>query len=167
MKALDKTKQALAEDAVRRHQKLAQWYEERLPRLTAEIESAANLGAVRAAASFIPHTKASWKRWSGLCVRSEIKDFLRSTYLRRQELWGQDELEAILDERGKGDTVEERDALEGLLALLPARHRDLCRLVYRDGLSPYSAGQSLGVTGKHGCKIHGEALRILRDTLAA
>src|SRR5215213_3736761 len=154
MERLTEEQQALAEEAVSRAKRIADRYARIFPEYEDDLKSSANWGAVRAASTFNPEGNGVWERWSGLCIRGEIKDFLNNSYLKRRSLWPQEALQGV--ESGEGETaqVDAADSLERLLALLPPTYKELCSLVYKMGMTPTQAGVALGYTPNHGCKIH-------------
>jgi DNA-directed RNA polymerase specialized sigma24 family protein len=124
---------------------------------------------VRAASTYIPEMNGVWERWSGLCIRGEIKDFLDNSYHKRRVLWTDGALEAVESEQESIEIARADAAMsfERLISRLPNKHRELCLKVYRQGMTAGQAGLALGYSANHGDKIHREAMCILREQLAA
>jgi DNA-directed RNA polymerase specialized sigma subunit len=76
MQPLNESQQVLAEDAHEVAERIAKRYARIFPEYEQDLESAANYGAVRAAASYVPEMNGVWERWTKLCIKGEIKDFL-------------------------------------------------------------------------------------------
>lgn len=169
MERLTEDQQDLAEEAVGRAKAIARRYARIFPEHEQDLESAANYGAVRAASTYIPEMNGVWDRWSGLCIRGEIKDFLDNSYHKRRTLWADEALEAVESEQQSIEIARSDAAMsfERLIALLPTKHRELCLKVYKEGMTAGQAGLALGYTANHGDKLHREAMGILREQLAA
>lgn len=175
MKQLDRARQILAEKAMKRAGDIARRYAQLFPGDEDDFRSSAAWGVIRAAASFDQEGGETWERWSSMCVRGEIRDFLQSAHMRRKgsrvdgdlDELGLEECAILDDGPSEIERIEASESFDRILDLLPPRHRDLCDLVYRDSMNPYSAGQALGMTGESGCRLHRDALRILRESLAA
>src|SRR4051812_45446420 len=99
MDRLTEDQKPLAEGAVDRANAIARRYARIFPEHEQDFLSAASYGAVRAASTYVPEMTGVWDRWSGLCIRGEIKDFLNNSYLKRRKLWTDDALEAVQSER--------------------------------------------------------------------
>lgn len=154
---------SLADSIARRYKKLCPTYEQ-------DIDSAANYGALRAAATYVPEMKGIWERWCGLCVHGEIKNFFTSPYQKRRKLSDDmdDDMERIsYEEYRNSKQAREYMMYEKAMNLLPEKHRQLCELVYQEGMTAGRAGIELGYTSNHGDKLHREAIAILREHLAA
>jgi DNA-directed RNA polymerase specialized sigma subunit len=168
MDRLDEGKQALAEEALVRAKRIADRYARIFPEHADDFESAACWGAVRAASTYdagLPDAD-KWDRWSGLCIRGEIKDFLDNSYLKRRKSWPDEAMLRIVAEGEDARLSDAADAMEHLLSLLPEKYRNLCHLIYRMGLDPGAAGRALGYSKFHGNKMHDWAIDYLRKQLA-
>lgn len=111
------------------------------------------------------------ERWKQLCADA-------SRWRIRKMLFEERKHEAVvtmtteaLDEMFEHDrmfaAIDSADAIEGLLGLLGGRQRELCRLVYSEGLNVRAACRQLGIPYSTGDKIHTNALARLRARLAA
>ena len=167
MNPLDEGKQALAVKATRKAKRIADWYARFLPQYADDLESAACLGAVRAASTFNPDVSKVWDRWTMLCIHGEVKDFIDSSYLKRRG----DECELdnnIEDKHLSSDCeLDAQEEFDHLLSKLPERYRRLIDMVYRLGMWPGEAGRALGYTTRHGNKLHNQAIAELRRKLAS
>ena len=169
MVRLDEGKQALAEEALVRARRIADRYARIFPEYADDFESAASYGAVRAASTYdadIPNAD-KWDRWSGLCIRGEIKDFLDNSYLKRRKLWPQEALVLHVDKCEDTRLSDAAEAVDHLLSLLPDKYKPLCHLVYKMGLDPGAAATALGYKRTHGYWIHDKAIEFLRNHLAS
>lgn len=169
MDRLNESQQALAEEATVRANAVAKRFTRIYPEYEQDIESAANFGAVRAASTYIPEMNGVWGRWSGLCIRGEIQNFLGSPSIRGRRLWSDEALEAVQAEQRAAENVELDASLsyERLMGLLPEKHRQLCEMIYGQGMTASNAAKHMGYSPNHGSKIHKEAIAILRKSLAA
>src|SRR5690606_12462402 len=70
--------QRLAAEAVPTAEGIARRYAAMFPEHAADIESSAYFGAVRAASEYRPDEGAAWSYWKTLCIRGEVREFLRS-----------------------------------------------------------------------------------------
>jgi DNA-directed RNA polymerase specialized sigma subunit len=166
MDRLDEGQQALAEEALVRAKRIADRYARIFPEYADDFESAANFGAVRAAGTFDTEKNGKWDRWSGLCIRGEIKDFLDNSYLKRRKLVPGEALLRVVSRGEETRLADAADALEYLLSLLPEKHRNLCALIYKMGLDPGAAGRALGYSKFYGNAMHKWAIDYLRKQLA-
>ena len=173
MQPLSNNQQRLAEEATRSANEIALRYERIFPQYADDIESAAYYGAVRAAATYEPDLSGVWDRWSGMCIKGEIHDFLDSAYCRHKKKWidtldasGLDERE---DVRGEASLalMDARLSHSRLMCLLPTKHRILCELMCENNLTAYQASVMLGQSGNHGNKLYQEAISLLRKRLVA
>ncbi|SIO37182.1 RNA polymerase sigma factor, sigma-70 family [Singulisphaera sp. GP187] len=167
MDRLTEEKKALAEKSVSRAEHIARRYARIYPLHEDELKSRATLGVVRAAASFEPNKNGVWKRWAGLQIRGEIKDYLRKLGPERCELATPEELSEIVDTSNETLDRESDDHFASLLKVLPKKQREICSLVYKMNMSPSEAGVALGHGARHGRKIHDAALKALRGKLEA
>lgn len=153
----------VARDAARTWARMAQ---DDLP----ELRSAAFWGAVRAASSWDPD-KGPFEYWARLHARAEIREFLSKRARRRRRKPPPCHLEyahSVPDDRGADtDRVDAEDRFDALVRGLPTQHRDLCVQIYRHGLSLTDAALAVGLSKSRACRVHQEALAMLRSDLEA
>jgi RNA polymerase sigma factor (sigma-70 family) len=65
-------------------------------------------------------------------------------------------------EEPPGKELEEFDAVESIIRLLPRSHADACRLLYIEGKSYGETAKALGCTTGYVSRLHGDALERLR-----
>jgi RNA polymerase sigma factor (sigma-70 family) len=160
---LTESQQSLAVEAISRADRIARRYTRIFPEHEQDFKSSALWGVVRAASSFDPVKGEVWERWSLLAIKGEIKDFLNNSYFKMRCRITDEEL--LVDNRS--DYTDKTERIRELLSKLPGKHRELCELVYFEGLSLSAAGLTLGLSESHGRWIHREAIELLRSELAA
>lgn len=148
----------LAEDAVERSKKIAARYARIFPKHEADLLSSAQFGAAKALGDWNPDEGATWNYWLGVRVKCEIRMYLRKAAQRRERS-PKMEFDA-LPARPDGSGFAE------LISVLPEKFIPLMKLIYEEGITPASAGVELGYTKQHGCRLHKEALAILREKVA-
>lgn len=164
---LTEDQQVLAASALKTAKRLTGRYARINPQHADGIESSACWGAVRAAVTF-KDAGVPWKRWRDRRILSEIRDFLRSAETEsRNALWAEPIVAVSCVDHDDTPRFEDREWLERALALLPPQQQKLCNLVYVMGMSVRDAGKALGYTPTHGCKIHREAVKMLKKSFAA
>lgn len=164
---LEESQQALLDDeSIALTKRIAERYARVFPEHEADIESAAFFGAVRAAASF-KDCGSPWDRWSSMCIRGEVKNFLDSGYLRRKTRLDYAVMNLLEDRSERIRIAEANDALDHLVSLLPARFRQLIVMVYKLGWTPAEAGRELGFSRDYGTQMHSHAIQHLRELMAA
>jgi RNA polymerase sigma factor (sigma-70 family) len=159
---LDTLQRNLASKAAQTAVSIAARYARLHPKYADEIRSSANWGAVRAAASYVPGDGRTWDRWSKYVIRCEVREFLGSPWVRRcqqadDEALGQIEAADVQADGGTG-----LFDLDRVLAVLTPAQREVCNLVYKEGLSPTEAGRKLGLSDNWGCKLHKQAVDRLK-----
>jgi RNA polymerase sigma factor (sigma-70 family) len=147
--------------------KIAKRYARLNPRYAQDIESSAYWGAVRAAREYDKsRDDRVWLRWSSLLISYEIREFLRSAWVRHASQAEEEVLEE-LESSDRPMCEAEQDGFDRLVGMLTPTQRDVCALVYRAGMSPAEAGRALGMKGRRGCRVHKEAVERLREILGA
>ena len=165
---LNEIQQELAIESVERAEKIAERYSRIFPQHAQEFHSSALWGVMRAASSFDPDKGQIWERWSRLSINGEIKDFLSGSYVKVCKSLPEHEAKQIIDNHRIGVFDDEPDdSIDKLLDRLPEKHKELCRLVYYEGLGATEAGIALGFSHSYGSRIHQEAMNFLRHELAA
>jgi RNA polymerase sigma factor (sigma-70 family) len=175
LKALNEERRALAAEAVEQAERISRRWEKLHPEYAEDLRETAIWALMRAASSYNLENECEdaerasilWGKWLKRCVDSESLNFLRSTYLRRRVLATQDALEAIVDDRDIEEEADCTDAVNSLLARLTRRQREICELVYLRGMTPHSAGKTMGIRPENACRLHREAIERLRGTKAA
>jgi RNA polymerase sigma factor (sigma-70 family) len=157
MEPMTDEQRALVEESVGRAKATAARYARLCSVNREDAESSAIWGVVQAARGFNPDRGGVWKRWAGLHMKGEIKDLIRGSRPKLRVHWPEGEPEAN-SPSGVDEILEE---------LPEGNMRDICRLVYEDGLSQSAAGRELGFSEKHGCYLHEKAISILRERLAS
>jgi len=165
---LTEAQQCLAAEAVGRADRIAERYAKIFPKHEQEFKSSALWGVMRAASSFDPDKGDIWERWSALAMEGEILDLIDAPYYKRFQSLNFTELIPDMRQMSADLDQDESNAnVRKILCGLPPKHRELCDLVYTQGLSAAEAGLSLGLSEKHGRKIHSEAMVFLREDMVA
>jgi RNA polymerase sigma factor (sigma-70 family) len=162
---LTESQQSLAVEAVSRAERIARRYARIFPEHEHEFRSSALWGVVRAASSYDPVKGETWERWSLLAAKGEISDFLDNSYLKRRSSIANEE--SLLDNQSELEYSDKTDRVRELLSTLPGKHRELCEIVYLEGVSPSAAARTMGLSESSGRRIHIEAMELLRLELAA
>jgi RNA polymerase sigma factor (sigma-70 family) len=118
---------------------LARPYQRRKPWLHDDLESAACYGLFRAALHYDPGTRARF----GTFARYFIVGRLRQVYRRSAPALLPPHVIVVAGERTDHIPDDPVADFERLIACVPARHREILRLIYRDGLTHAEAGSRL------------------------
>lgn len=171
MEPLTTDQQELAGKGIKTANRIAQRYAKVFPEHAEDLESSATWGTVRAASSWNPDKGACWNRWLIKSVRLEVQKFLRSGYVRHHKPCFEEWIDEAVDDRQVDPACEQseesKQEIEAMLSLLPERQREVCSLVYKNGITPSQAGVALGFSAIYGRKLHQRAIEWLRKRLPA
>lgn len=163
--SLDAGRQALAQSAMIDADRIAKRYARIFPEFADDLASSAHMGAVQAAASYASDSGV-WERWKRLHISGEVRDFLKSHWVRRHDRRAAPEsLDDLEDGESDYARIDAAESFEHMTRSLTVRQREVVNLVYVYGMRPAEAGRALGLSQKEGCRIHQRAIRSLRTVL--
>lgn len=168
LEPLSEEKRELAALAVKQASRVAKRWERLRPKYADEIQSAAHLAAIKAASTFDDTKGVPLGKWAEMWTKWEIMGFLKSSYAARfDDFESIDEEDQVDAEDGPMYEFDEREMVQSLLSRLTRRQREICELVYKEGMTPHSAGGALGISPDHACCVHRKAIERLRGMVAA
>lgn len=167
MKRLDEEKQRLAEEALSRADRIRKRYERIFPEYADDFESSAIWGAVRAASEYQTDKGQTWERWSKMCITNEIKEFLRTAYVRQNRIsWCTDKVMEFESDKDPSEEIASNENFERMISMLPSKYTKLMKLIYLDGMYAAEAGRSIGLSDQQSCRLHKQAIEILKRKVA-
>ena len=149
-----------------------------------DLMSAAFLGLIDAVDRFEPGRGVPFEAYASLRIRGAMIDELRRVSQRGRTASADEtprtvSLDDLLDndqhhvvgttEDGIHETFENEDLrgrVEGALAGLPPRQREVLARYYADALTLREAGVRMGISEARACQLHGRAIFNLRRALA-
>lgn len=168
LEPLSEEKRELAALAVKQASRVAKRWERLRPKYADEIQSAAHLASIKAASTFDGTKGLTMDQWACMWTKWEIVGFLKSSYASRFDDFGSIEDENFENDDGDlSHEFDEREMVQSLLSRLTRRQREICELVYVDGMTPHGAGKALGISPTYACHVHKQALERLRGMVAA
>lgn len=162
---LNESKQILAAQAAIKSKGVTEKYKKRLPYLADDIESAANWGAVRAAATYSSEGGDSWERWSKRIIKFSIHETIQQECVRdANRIHFMDVKQPLVsdDKAHCEDEPTDGKLVVALLETLDGRERMVCDLVYKQGQSLIEAAQLMGIGRPYATKLHQRALAKLK-----
>ena len=141
--------------------KLAKPLKQAWPNDADDFESAALLALVEAAEAFDPSLPVNFQGFARGKILSALKDLHRAKAKElHRPLNRPSASQATLS---PAQYFEERDAAEALLKPLPPKHREVMKLIYLSGKSQAEAALALKTSQTRVCRLHREALNLLRE----
>jgi len=70
----------------------------------------------------------------------------------------------VEDDETVGFDLESDEEFEAMMRRLPAKHAQICRLIYKQGLSQYQAAEVIGLSQSRLSYIHKESMAILNGS---
>ncbi len=149
-----------------------------------DVGSAASIGLIDAVDRFEPGRGVPFEAYAALRIRGAVIDEVRRIGDRRRAEDAETAVRTVsLDDLSEeqrhsfaGDDGAEIDArfeledlcgrVEGALAELPARQREVLARYYADALTLREAGRRMGVSEARACQLHGRAIQNLRRALS-
>ena len=146
-----------------------------------DIASAAVLGLIDAVDRFEPGRGVPFEAYAALRIRGSIIDELRRVDERGRSgdetpratsldgLVEDDWIAFLASDDGvdaKFDDEDLRGRVEGAIATLPPRQREVLARYYADSLTLREAGARMGVSEARACQLHGRAIANLRRALS-
>lgn len=167
MRPLSEEQKELAALAVDQTTRIAKRWSKLRPEYADELQSAAHLAAMKAAETYDEAGGQSWSRWVEMWARCYSVKFLKTRYASQGLGDSSAALDDACDEDSGASTIDGMEAVRALLARLTKRQREICELVYVNGMTPYSAGRTLGIRPENACRLHRGAIEKLRKITAA
>jgi RNA polymerase sigma factor (sigma-70 family) len=151
------------------------------PKHADEFRSAAYLALVEAAESFDPARRVKFATFARYRITGALRDVQRHLIraglgqvepearpMVRSLVDGDEEIGRVLglagpDEEHVGDDVEDAEWVEAMTRCLPARHRQVCRLVFLDDLNQGEAAAAAGISRSYVSVLFREALGMLAE----
>jgi RNA polymerase sigma factor FliA len=146
-----------------------------------DIASAAVMGLIDAVDRFEPNRGVPFEAYAALRIRGSIIDELRRVNERgrsAEELPRSVSLDGLVEDDwthflasddgidAKFEDEDLRGRVEGAIASLPPRQREVLARYYADSLTLREAGARMGVSEARACQLHGRAIANLRRALA-
>ena len=146
-----------------------------------DIASAAYLGLIDAVDRFEPGRGVPFEAYAALRIRGSIIDELRRVNERgrsAEELPRAVSLDGLVEDDwthflasddgvdAKFDHEDLCGRVQGAIATLPPRQREVLARYYADSLTLREAGARMGVSEARACQLHGRAIANLRRALA-
>jgi RNA polymerase sigma factor (sigma-70 family) len=136
---------------------LARPYQRRKPWLHDDLESAACYGLFRAAQIFDPARNVKFATFARYFILGRLRQVYRRSAPALLPPY------VIVAAGDRSDNIPDDPAadFERLIACVPARHREILRLIYRDGLSQVKAAQEMGESRWNVALILKESLAVI------